>query len=137
MFIKEIVLDGFKSYATRTVISGFDPEFNAITGLNGSGKSNVLDAICFVLGISNLTQVRAGSLNELYDLLVLVVLDHRSAVLLLNICGDQLLYLVQIVIHLDEHVILDVVVLVLTFVAIDVLYVLLQKIGGTSVLIHS
>lgn len=54
---QEIIIDGFKSYAQRTVISGFDPQFNAITGLNGSGKSNILDAICFVLGISNLSQV--------------------------------------------------------------------------------
>ena len=58
MHIKTIIVDGFKSYATRTEIAGFDPEFNAITGLNGSGKSNILDAICFVLGISNLTQAR-------------------------------------------------------------------------------
>lgn len=65
MFIQEIILDGFKSYATRTVVSGFDPMFNAITGLNGSGKSNILDSICFVLGISNLTQVRVGNLSEL------------------------------------------------------------------------
>ena len=57
MHIHEIIIDGFKSYATRTVVSGFDPQFNAITGLNGSGKSNILDAICFVLGISNLSQV--------------------------------------------------------------------------------
>ena len=56
MHIKTIIVDGFKSYATRTEIAGFDPEFNAITGLNGSGKSNILDAICFVLGISNLSQ---------------------------------------------------------------------------------
>lgn len=65
MHIEEIILDGFKSYATRTVVSGFDPRFNAITGLNGSGKSNVLDAICFVLGITNLSQVRAANLQEL------------------------------------------------------------------------
>lgn len=58
MYIQEIILEGFKSYATRTVISGWDSEFNAITGLNGSGKSNILDAICFVLGIENLRQVR-------------------------------------------------------------------------------
>jgi structural maintenance of chromosome 2 len=45
--------------------SRFDPHFNAITGLNGSGKSNILDAICFVLGITNLSQVRAGNLSEL------------------------------------------------------------------------
>lgn len=57
MFIKTVVIDGFKSYAQRTEISGFDPSFNAITGLNGSGKSNILDSICFLLGISNLLQV--------------------------------------------------------------------------------
>jgi len=65
MHIKEIIVDGFKSYATRTVISGWDKQFNAITGLNGSGKSNILDAICFVLGISNLSQVRVSNLQEL------------------------------------------------------------------------
>lgn len=65
MYIQEVIIDGFKSYAQRTVVSGFDPQFNAITGLNGSGKSNILDAICFVLGISNLTQVRVGNLQEL------------------------------------------------------------------------
>lgn len=57
MYIEEVIIDGFKSYATRTTVTGFDPYFNAITGLNGSGKSNILDAICFVLGISNLSQV--------------------------------------------------------------------------------
>lgn len=65
MFIKEVCLEGFKSYATRTVVPGFDPYFNAITGLNGSGKSNILDSICFVLGITNLQQVRASNLQEL------------------------------------------------------------------------
>nr|CAB3479164.1 unnamed protein product [Digitaria exilis] len=65
MHIKEVTLEGFKSYAGRTVVSGFDPLFNAITGLNGSGKSNILDSICFVLGITDLRQVRAASLQEL------------------------------------------------------------------------
>lgn len=65
MHIHEIILEGFKSYATRTVVSGFDPQFNAITGLNGSGKSNILDSICFVLGINQLSQVRVGNLQEL------------------------------------------------------------------------
>lgn len=32
MYIQEIILDGFKSYAQKTVVSGFDPQFNAITG---------------------------------------------------------------------------------------------------------
>ncbi|NXT08877.1 SMC2 protein, partial [Prunella fulvescens] len=65
MYIKSIVLEGFKSYAQRTEINSFDPLFNAITGLNGSGKSNILDSICFVLGISNLSQVRASNLQDL------------------------------------------------------------------------
>ncbi|CAK9228215.1 unnamed protein product [Sphagnum troendelagicum] len=65
MYIKEICLEGFKSYATRTTVSGFDPRFNAITGYNGSGKSNILDSICFVMGITNLQQVRVANLQEL------------------------------------------------------------------------
>lgn len=32
MYIKSIVIDGFKSYGRRTEINGFDREFNAITG---------------------------------------------------------------------------------------------------------
>lgn len=58
MYVKSMVLDGFKSYGKRIEINGFDKEFNAITGLNGSGKSNILDAICFVLGITALGQVK-------------------------------------------------------------------------------
>ena len=58
MYIEEITLEGFKSYATRVTVPNFDPFFNAITGLNGSGKSNILDSICFVLGITNLSQAR-------------------------------------------------------------------------------
>lgn len=65
MHIKEIIIDGFKSYSVKTNINYFDPHFNAITGLNGSGKSNILDAICFVLGITSLSHVRASNLNEL------------------------------------------------------------------------
>lgn len=65
MYIKSVVIDGFKSYGQRTEINGFDPLFNAITGLNGSGKSNILDSICFLLGITNLSQVRATNLQEL------------------------------------------------------------------------
>jgi len=65
MYIEELIVDGFKSYSTRVHIGPFDKQFNAITGLNGSGKSNILDSICFVLGISNLSHVRVGNLSEL------------------------------------------------------------------------
>ncbi|KAI1752594.1 RecF/RecN/SMC N terminal domain-containing protein [Xylaria castorea] len=63
MRVIEVIIDGFKSYAVRTVISGWDESFNSITGLNGSGKSNILDAICFVLGITNMSTVRAQNLQ--------------------------------------------------------------------------
>ncbi|CEG76324.1 Putative Structural maintenance of chromosomes protein [Rhizopus microsporus] len=65
MYLEELIIEGFKSYVSRTHITGWDPEFNAITGLNGTGKSNILDAICFVLGITNLSQVRASNLQDL------------------------------------------------------------------------
>ena len=63
MRVIEIIIDGFKSYAVRTVISGWDESFNSITGLNGSGKSNILDAICFVLGITSMSTVRAQNIQ--------------------------------------------------------------------------
>ncbi|SGZ39667.1 related to Structural maintenance of chromosomes protein 2 [Hanseniaspora guilliermondii] len=65
MRVEELIIDGFKSYSTRTVVSHWDPQFNAITGLNGSGKSNILDAICFVLGIASMATVRASNLQDL------------------------------------------------------------------------
>ncbi|PNH09256.1 Structural maintenance of chromosomes protein 2-1 [Tetrabaena socialis] len=65
MYISEVCIEGFKSYANRVTLSNFDENFNAITGLNGSGKSNILDSICFVLGIRNLSQVRAANLQDL------------------------------------------------------------------------
>lgn len=65
MYIERIILSGFKSYRDHTIVDGFDPYFNAITGLNGSGKSNVLDAICFVLGMSNISNLRAEGLQGL------------------------------------------------------------------------
>ncbi|KIP05073.1 hypothetical protein PHLGIDRAFT_129125 [Phlebiopsis gigantea 11061_1 CR5-6] len=65
MRIEELIIDGFKSYPERTTISGWDSSFNAITGLNGSGKSNILDAICFVLGITNMSAMRAQNQIDL------------------------------------------------------------------------
>ena len=75
MFVKEITIEGFKSYAQSTTITQFDPHFNAITGLNGSGKSNILDAICFVLGISNLSQVNCHAYQWSAELFILF--DYR------------------------------------------------------------
>lgn len=73
MKVIEVVIDGFKSYAVRTVISGWDESFNSITGLNGSGKSNILDAICFVLGITSMSTVRAQNI-QVSELLLTAIL---------------------------------------------------------------
>lgn len=66
MYIKSVIIDGFKSYGKRTEVNGFDPKFNAITGLNGTGKSNILDSICFVLGITNLGHVSTNIIYSVY-----------------------------------------------------------------------
>ncbi|KIK70168.1 hypothetical protein GYMLUDRAFT_34652 [Collybiopsis luxurians FD-317 M1] len=65
MRIEELVIEGFKSYPVRTQITGWDPSFNAITGLNGTGKSNILDAISFVLGLTNMSTMRAQNQADL------------------------------------------------------------------------
>ncbi len=49
MFIKKIEVQGFKSFADRTKIL-FHPGITAIVGPNGTGKSNIVDAICWALG---------------------------------------------------------------------------------------
>ncbi|KAL8313911.1 hypothetical protein RB593_007845 [Gaeumannomyces tritici] len=49
MFIKQIIIQGFKSYKEQTVIEPFSPGTNVIVGRNGSGKSNFFAAIRFVL----------------------------------------------------------------------------------------
>ncbi len=51
MRIIEIILEGFKSYSERTFLRNLDIQFNAISGFNGSGKSNIMEAICAVLGL--------------------------------------------------------------------------------------
>src|SRR4051812_32451074 len=49
MYIKQLILEGFKTYKERTSIDPFHSMHNCILGKNGSGKSNILDAIQFVL----------------------------------------------------------------------------------------
>ncbi|KAF8453532.1 RecF/RecN/SMC [Terfezia claveryi] len=49
MYIKQIIIQGFKSYKDQTVIEPFSPKHNVIVGWNGHGKSNFFAAIRFVL----------------------------------------------------------------------------------------
>lgn len=52
--INKIVMQGFKSFQRKTAIPLFEG-FNAVIGPNGSGKTAILDALCFVLGRSSRT----------------------------------------------------------------------------------
>lgn len=49
MFIKSIILEGFKTYKEETVLDNFASGHNIVLGKNGSGKSNLFDAVQFVL----------------------------------------------------------------------------------------
>ncbi|ELP89408.1 structural maintenance of chromosome protein, putative [Entamoeba invadens IP1] len=60
VFIKKILLKGFKSYQEQLDFDDFDPHYNIVVGKNGSGKSNFYDAIRFVLCDEKFGNLRAG-----------------------------------------------------------------------------
>ncbi|CAI8586571.1 unnamed protein product [Vicia faba] len=49
MFIKQVVIEGFKSYREQIATEDFSPKVNCVVGANGSGKTNFFHAIRFVL----------------------------------------------------------------------------------------
>lgn len=61
-------MDGFKCYTNKTVVKNLDRSFTAITGLNGSGKSNIVDAIVFTLDLTSSRQMRVSVLKELINI---------------------------------------------------------------------
>lgn len=64
MNLKKIELHGFKSFADRTEIV-FNSNITGIVGPNGCGKSNVIDAVRWVLGEMAPTSLRVGKMAEL------------------------------------------------------------------------
>ncbi|ELA41651.1 uncharacterized protein VICG_01284 [Vittaforma corneae ATCC 50505] len=68
MFIKDVIMDGFKCYTDKTVVKNLDRFFTAITGMNGSGKSNIIDAIIFALDLSTSKYMRVSNLKELINI---------------------------------------------------------------------
>lgn len=65
MRLKNIVLQGFKSFADRTNIY-FNEGISCIVGPNGSGKSNILDAVKWILGEQNIRELRG---EDVFDIL--------------------------------------------------------------------
>lgn len=60
-------MDGFKCYTEKTTVKNLDIFFTAITGMNGSGKSNIVDAILFTLDLSTSKYMRVSSFKELIN----------------------------------------------------------------------
>ena len=58
MHIKRLEIDNFKSFANKTEIP-FLTGFTAIAGINGSGKSNIIDSVLFALGLSSARALRS------------------------------------------------------------------------------
>jgi len=64
-YIKRIELKGFKSFGPQNVKVSLDKGFTVITGPNGSGKTNILDALLFALGELSTRRLRAETAAKL------------------------------------------------------------------------
>ena len=64
MYLKEIEIQGFKSFADKTKVV-FDQGVTAVVGPNGSGKSNITESLRWALGESSVKSLRGGKMPDI------------------------------------------------------------------------
>ena len=64
MYLKRLEMQGFKSFADKTVLE-FMPGITSVIGPNGSGKSNIVDSIKWILGEQSMKELRGGKSSDI------------------------------------------------------------------------